>query len=69
MEKYLTPAEVCEAVPGMTESKLTQLRFAGGGPLFLKPTPKTVVYRERDVTAWLDATAHERNDRPLAAAG
>ncbi|REJ06280.1 hypothetical protein DY023_06525 [Microbacterium bovistercoris] len=56
MEKYLTAGQVCEIVPGMTLTNLAQLRFKGTGPKFLKPTPRTVVYRERDVIAWLEAS-------------
>lgn len=55
-EKYLTPAQVCEIVPGMTVTHLAQLRFIAKGPTFLKPTPKKVLYRERDVIAWLEAS-------------
>lgn len=56
MEKYLTPEQVCDLVPGMTKTNLAQLRFNGNGPKFLKPTPRTVVYRERDVIEWLEAS-------------
>lgn len=56
MENYLTPDQVCTLVPGMTKSNLAQLRFTGKGPVFLKPTPRTVVYRERDVIAWLEGS-------------
>lgn len=56
MEKYLTAEQVCELIPGMTKSNLAQLRFKGGGPKFLKPTPRTVVYRERDVIDWLEGS-------------
>lgn len=56
MEKYLTPDQVCDLVPGMTRSNLAQLRFTGKGPKFLKPTPRTVVYRESDVIEWLEAS-------------
>lgn len=56
MEKYLTPAQVCELAPSMTKANLAQLRFKGRGPKFLKPTPKTVLYRESDVIAWLEAS-------------
>ncbi|AZS48397.1 helix-turn-helix transcriptional regulator [Microbacterium oxydans] len=56
MEKYLTADQVCELIPGMTKSNLGQLRFTGKGPKFLKPTPRTVVYRESDVIAWLEAS-------------
>lgn len=53
---YITPDQVCELVPGMTKTNLSQLRFKGGGPKFLKPTPRTVVYRRADVIAWLEAS-------------
>ncbi|MET3510826.1 helix-turn-helix transcriptional regulator [Plantibacter flavus] len=53
---YLSPGEVCEIIPGMTPNNLAQLRFTGKGPKLLKPTPRTVVYREADVVAWLEAS-------------
>lgn len=56
MANYLTPDQVCALVPGMTKSNLAQLRFTGKGPKFLKPTPRTVVYRESDVIEWLEAS-------------
>lgn len=56
MEKYLNPEQVCDLIPGMTKPKLAQMRFNGTGPVFLKPTPKTVVYRERDIIAWLEGS-------------
>ncbi|MBY6061603.1 hypothetical protein KUV70_09090 [Microbacterium esteraromaticum] len=54
--KYLTPEQVCSLIPGMTKSNLGMLRYTGKGPKFLKPTPRTVVYRERDVIEWLEAS-------------
>ena len=61
MEKYLSPDQVCALVPGMTKGALAQLRFSGrGGPVWLKPTPKKVVYQESDVIAWLDRSARSR---------
>lgn len=68
MDKLLTPKEVCALVPGMTETKLRDLRYAGGGPLFLKPTPRTVVYRESAIAKWLDSVEHDRTDRLAASA-
>ncbi|WZH38752.1 MAG: hypothetical protein PIR02_08775 [Microbacterium enclense] len=53
---YITPDQVCELVPGMTTTNLAQLRFKGRGPKFLKPTPRTVVYRRADIIAWLEAS-------------
>lgn len=53
----LGPKEVCKMIPGMTTAKLAQLRFKGQGPKFYKPTPKTVVYAEDELLAWLESTA------------
>lgn len=55
-EKYLRPAEAAALVPGLTAGSLAQLRFTGKGPKFLKPTAKTVLYRESDVIAWIEAS-------------
>lgn len=63
MTKYLTPDQVCELIPGMTRGNLAQLRFTGKGPKFLKPTPRTVVYREEDVVSWLEGTEQLQTDR------
>lgn len=66
---YMTPAQVHERWPFLSVSHLAQLRFKGAadrgeGPKFLKPTPKTVVYRERDVIEWLEAS--ERTSTAMA---
>lgn len=64
MNVYLKPEAVCEMVPGLTKGALAQLRYKGAGPRFLKPTPKTVLYRQVDVVAWLEGPEHSRTDRP-----
>lgn len=53
---YLTPKQAADIIPGMTTTNLAQLRFTGKGPKFLKPTARTVVYREADVIEWLEAS-------------
>lgn len=55
-ENYISPERVCEIVPGMTKNNLALLRHKGTCPKFLKPTPRTVVYRESDVIAWLEGS-------------
>lgn len=67
MPELLTPDQVCELIPGLTTSKLAQLRFTGHGPRFMKPTTRTVVYDRGEVEAWLRSTLHERTDKPVAA--
>jgi hypothetical protein len=54
-DPLLTPREA-SAYSRITETNLAQLRFRGKGPRFLKPTPRTVLYRKSDLDAWLDAS-------------
>lgn len=63
---YLKPEDVCQMIPGLSKGSLAQLRYTGRGPKFLKPTPKTVLYREADVIDWLEGSEHTRTDRPTA---
>ena len=64
MTDYLTPEQVCELVPGMTKGNLAQLRYTGGGPVFLKPTPRVVVYRRADVIEWLESSERTTTAEP-----
>ena len=57
MERYLSPEQVCELAPGLTKNNLAQLRFTGKGPRYRKPTPKTVIYLESEVVAWIESSA------------
>ena len=57
MPLYLTPDQVTQMLPGVSRAHLAQLRFTGGGPMFRKPTPKTVLYVESEVIAWVESTA------------
>ncbi|MBN7792394.1 helix-turn-helix transcriptional regulator [Microbacterium esteraromaticum] len=53
---WLSPAEVCEVIPGMTVTLLSRMRDAGKGPRYAKPSPKTVVYALADVNAYVRST-------------
>jgi hypothetical protein len=57
MPIYLTPDQVAAMLPGVTRGKLAQLRFNGAGPNYRKPTPKTVLYVESEVVAWVESSA------------
>ena len=57
MPVYLTPDQVAAMLPGLTRGKLAQLRFNGAGPNYRKPTPKTVLYVESEVIAWVESSA------------
>jgi hypothetical protein len=62
-DKYLSPEQVCEILPGMTKGSLAQLRFTGKGPRYRKPTPKTIVYLESEVLAWVEGSARSGTAR------
>lgn len=58
-DEFIQPAVVTE-MTGMSVGALAQLRYAGGGPRFYKPTPKTVLYKRSEVIAWIEASARDR---------
>lgn len=66
-DPYLSPAQVCELIPGMTKGNLAQLRHDGRGPEYRPVTPRVIVYRRSHVIAWIEAQAHIRTDQPVAA--
>ncbi|WP_417556215.1 helix-turn-helix transcriptional regulator [Microbacterium sp.] len=53
---WLSPAQVCDVIPGMTVTLLSRMRDAGKGPRYAKPSPKTVVYSLDDVHAYVRST-------------
>lgn len=59
MPHYLSPEQVAKMLPGITRGKLAQLRFTGAGPNYRKPTPKTVLYLESEVIAWVEQSARD----------
>lgn len=65
-EEWLSPAEVCEHVPGMTVRRLERMRGEGRGPRYAKPSPKTVVYALADVHAWVAASIVPTRDQSLS---
>lgn len=67
MDKYLSPEQVCELMPGMTPGALAQRRFIGLSPRFLKPSPKRVLYRESDVIEWIEGSERTQTDRAAVA--
>ena len=53
---WLSPAEVCDIIPGMTVTLLQRMRDSGRGPRYAKPSAKTVVYALADVNAYVSST-------------
>lgn len=54
--EWLSPAQVCELIPGMTVTLLQRMRDAGKGPRYAKPSAKTVVYSRSDIDAYVLST-------------
>lgn len=54
--EWLSPAQVCEVIPGMTVTLLQRMRDAGKGPRYAKPSAKTVVYARADIDAFVRST-------------
>lgn len=57
--RYLSPAQVCELVPGMTVATLKDMRTDGRGPAYHKPTGdrgKVTLYLESDVIRWIEGS-------------
>ncbi|MEL5990747.1 helix-turn-helix transcriptional regulator [Microbacterium phosphatis] len=59
---WLSPAQVCELVPGMTERRLRGLRANGAGPRYYKPSLKTVIYERSEIEAWIRGSVHTTRD-------
>ena len=56
-DELLTAEEVSALTKGaVTVDNLRMRRFKAQPPVFLKPTPRTVLYRKSDVIAWLDGS-------------
>lgn len=48
----MTPEEVA-AYTGLSVQALAMMRHRKQGPSFTRPTPRTMLYRKRDVDAWI----------------
>lgn len=60
--EWLSPADVCELVPGVSLRQLQHWRNEGRGPKYSK-AGRTVVYDKRQVDAWLQSTSVSPRDR------
>ena len=67
-ETYLNEQQVAEMVPDpkVTARTLRYWRHVGRGPIFSKPSPRTVVYLRSDVDAWLAGNRFARTDKRVA---
>lgn len=63
----LTPQELAAEL-GMQVTALAQWRYRGMGPRFIKEG-RFIRYRRSDVDAWLEASVHDRTDRPVTPGG
>lgn len=64
---FITPADVSE-ITGLSTASLAQLRSHGTGPMYYKPTAKTILYRRSEVIAWIEDSARISTGRTTATA-
>jgi hypothetical protein len=62
MSELGTPGDVAEYLHS-TVANLTQLRYTGKGPKFIKVGCR-ILYRWSDVSDWLDRNTMQRTDAP-----
>lgn len=60
-ERYLSPAQVCELLPGLTLDVLAARRSKRLAPDYFKPaggadSRSAVLYAESDVRAWIESS-------------
>lgn len=62
-EKILSSKEVAELL-GLTSAALTQMRYLGRGPNYVRLSNQRIRYRMSDVDAWLQSRRVELGDGP-----
>jgi hypothetical protein len=53
MDEYMTSAQY-EALRGLKAGSSRAERVRGGGPAYLKPTARKILYKKSSVIAWLE---------------
>lgn len=48
--------EMAAIYTGYSRQTMAQWRYLGKGPKYLRPTPRTIIYRKSDLDAWLAAS-------------
>lgn len=46
-------------ITGLTKGQLSQMRYLGTGPTYYKPGPKTILYPEDELLAWMESMRHD----------
>lgn len=57
MDEPFIQAKEAGAIVGLSPAALAALRYQGEGPVYYRPTPRTVLYRRSDMIAWVEASA------------
>ncbi|WEV68746.1 helix-turn-helix domain-containing protein [Bifidobacterium sp. ESL0775] len=61
-DAVLTPKQV-EEIYHIKRNHLSQLRYSGQGPVYMKPAPRTILYLKSDVDKWLAASRRITTDK------
>ncbi len=60
-QELLTPAEAA-AYLRLSKSLLDKRRVYGGGPPFLRPVPRKILYRKSDLDRWANSHKYSSTD-------
>lgn len=66
MNEYLSPKDVCEMLPGVTEEHLRHWRKTGRGPAYSKPggpRGRATLYLRSDVEKYVERTRVSTRDQ------
>lgn len=67
MEKYYSPAQVCELIPGLTVGNLAQMRYRGVGPRFIKVSPRRVTYSASAIAEYMRSQERQSTGERVSA--
>ena len=57
MDEPFIQAREAGQIVGLSVAALAQMRYLGEGPVYYRPTPRTVLYRRSDMICWVEASA------------
>lgn len=63
MTEYMTPEQVCELVPGISEGQLAMMRYRGKGPKYYKPTARKIIYKRSEIIEWVENSQKTKSSK------
>lgn len=61
--EFLSPAQLCERIPGLTVESLAKARYRGTGAPFTTANAKVVLYDWHEYVRWLKSKERTQSSR------